>query len=227
MHRRTLLASLATAATAGCLGQASDSDPTETPPSRGTWDDVGTEEGNLPPASDEFEGVACPDLRNADRTVCYHTDSRDEDVVLAPESEVFDPDRDDDIIEDLRFTLGNTGKWAVQVNPYDWAIHQRDGESWSQVAPEGPVREPLATVEPGSTLQWELPEATHPSTSGGPYRVDTALSPGVYAFSVTGSYGAAGLTATPTGEPPEGTTAFVALFRLDSPIGGAGTTATE
>lgn len=232
MHRRALLSGLATAAAAGCLGQGGGTDgdgtPTGTPPSRGTWDDVGTEEGKRPPASDEFEGVACPELRDADRTVCYHTNARESAVVLSVYPELFDPDRGDDTVEDLQFTLGNASEWAVQVNPYDWAIHRRDGSSWTQVAPSGPIKEPLHVLEPGRTLEWELPEMTHPSPGGDDtYRVDTPLEPGVYAFSVTGRYGGTGLTETPTGEPPSGRTAFVALFRLESPVGGAGETATE
>jgi len=232
MHRRTLLVGLATTATAGCLGQGegSSGDPTATssPPSRGTWDDVGTEPGNRPPASDEFDGVACPDSRAADRTVCYHTNGRDSDVVLSTYPEVFDPDRGDDTVEALTFTLGNAGEWAVHVNPYDWAIHHRDGDSWTQVAPNAPIKEPLYVVEPGQTLEWELPEMTRPPPGGDDsFRVDTPLEPGVHAFSVTGQYGRAGPTDTSSGEPPAGTTAFVALFRLASPVGDAGKTATE
>lgn len=236
MHRRTLLAGLATAATAGCLGRggrtAGDEtatgtgDATGTPPSRGTWDDVGTEAGKRPPASDAFEGFDCPSVRDTDRTVCYHTNGRDSAVVLSAYPEVFNPDRDDDTVEDIRFTLGNAGERTVQINPYDWVIHRRDGASWTQVAPEGPVIDPLTTVDPGETLRWALPESSHPSPSDGPYRADTALSPGLYAFSVVGRFSETPLTGTPAGTPTD-RTAFVALFRLESPIGGAGETTTE
>ena len=227
MHRRRLLAGLAAAASAGCLGRSGgeQSSPTGARTATATAR-TETDTPGVPTASDTFAGTSCPEYTDADRTVCYHTAPEGADVVLSAEPEVFDPESGDNIVQTLRFTLYNQGEWTVLVNPYDWTIHRRDGSSWSRVAPEGPRSEPLYILEPGATLEWELPEMTHPSPGGDDtYRVDASLEPGTYAFSVTGSYDGTNLTETPSGEPPA-ETAFVALFRLDSPVGGAGATVT-
>lgn len=228
MHRRDLLATVGVAAAAaGCLSPMDNGSPADsgTPTdSRHRTDTPNT--SGVPTASDEFAGTTCPSFPEPDRTVCYHTAGEDADVVLAAEPELFDPERGDDTVESLSFTLYNHSEWSVSCNPYDWAIHEHSGGTWSFVAPQGPVREPLHILAPGDSLRLELPEMTHPSPGGDDsYRVDAALEPGVYAFSVTGTYGGTDLPETPAGEPPD-RTAFVALFRLGSAIGGAGETTT-
>ncbi|MDS0283681.1 hypothetical protein [Haloarcula onubensis] len=228
MNRRDLLATVGiAAASAGCLSpsdsgpQSDTGTPTDTRPRTDTPATPG-----VPQAGDEFAGAACPSFPAPDRTVCHHTAGADAEVVLAAEPELFDPERGDDTVESLSFTLYNYSEWTVSCNPDDWAIHEHAGGTWSFVAPQGPIREPLHVLAPGDSLRWELPEMTHPSPGGDDtYRVDTALEAGVYAFSVTGTYGERGLTETPSGEPPA-ETAFVALFRLGSAIGGAGASAT-
>lgn len=219
MHRRRLLASLAVAAGAGCLGRSGGD---QLSPAGARTDTT----PQVPTASDTFAGISCPEYPDADRTVCYHTSTGDTDAVLTADPEVFDPDDGDNTVETLRFTLRNRGEWTVLVNPHDWAIHRRDGSSWSRVAPAEPASEPLYSLEPGETLEWGLPERTHPSPGGDEtYRVDTSLDPGTYAFSVTGRYDGTDLTETPSGEPPD-RTAFVALFRLDTAVGRTGETRT-
>ena len=228
MERRELLTAFGTAvATAGCV--APTDGPDDATPGPGTRTGTGsrteTPAPEIPAPSDEFAGTACPAFTDADRTVCYHT-AAGSDVLLAADPERFAPDPDDNTVEAIRFTLYNRSEWTVRVNPYDWAIHRADGSSWSRVAPEGPTNDPLSVIEPGGSLRWELPEMTHPSPGGSDtYRVDTPLSAGTYAFSVTGSYDGTARRETPSGAPPA-RTAFVALFRLDSPVGGGGRTRT-
>jgi len=253
MKRRGLLTGLGMAVTAaGCVGPGGfpeSGTPTEstapgdtgTPTDSGTPGDTGTSTDSgtpgdtgtstdtapeIPDASNAFAGDVCPSYTATERTVCYHTATESDDVVLAADPEVFDPEGGDSAVEALRFTLYNRSEWTVHLNPYGWGIHRRDGSSWSRVAPDGLIADPMYLLEPGRSLHWELPEMTHPSPGGSDtYRVDTALKTGTYAFSVTGRYELPSDTGSPTAEPPAETT-FLALFRLVSPVGTATETAT-
>lgn len=177
------------------------------------------------PASDVFRDFGCPSFDDsADRTVCYHeVDPSVADVVLGVDPEVFDPDPGGGAVETLRLTLYNRSAWHVHVNPDGWGIERFDDDEWTHVAPEG-RNVPLSVLPPGETYTWEIPSRVHPGPYDERYDVLTvALSAGVYAFHVTGSFGG-GLgtqgtpTATPAAEPPEDRVELVALFRLHEDV---------
>lgn len=228
MQRRSLLATVgAVLGSAGCL--STDDPPADTPsgddavtstdePTATT--DERTPSDDVPDATDVFDGFDCPSFDDgADRTVCYHT-ATDEDVVLTAEPEVFDPYGGDDDVETLSFVLYNRSEWTVGFNPYDWSLHRFEGDGeWTRVGPDGPIPEPLYLCEPSETYRWEIPSASGPTPNDDARRLNLSLSPGVYAFSVTGGY----QIVDDSTDAPEGRTEFVALARVETaiPVGGS------
>lgn len=239
MRRRTLLASLATAAagTAGCIADSSDpgapatggSDPTDASPTdRRTDTRTATDQPVDPPdATDVFADFECPSFsEDPDRTVCYHAAPADPDLLLSAEPEVFDPYLADGDVETLRFVLYNRSGWPVGFNPYDWGIERYDGGEWTHVAPEA-YPEPWTEVPAGERFAWALPAAARPAPEDPDVQpVAVALEPGVYAFHVDVKLGSSAAVDTETADAPEETVELVALFRLEEsidPTGEAGT----
>lgn len=246
MRRRSFLASSvpALAGLAGCVGgagspgtpgQSATRATTPEATSRATTDSPGPVEDAPapPPASDVFDHLGCPSFDDsADRTVCYHAvDPSSTDVVLGVDPEVFDPYLRDGDVETLTFRLYNRSAWHFHVNPDGWGIERFDDGEWDHVAPAGHDASVVA-LPPGATYTWELPSEPHPTPFDERYSVlDLALSAGVYAFHVAGSFDAGFSTTetatdTPTAEPPDEHVECVGLFRLDDdvdPSAGGGT----
>ncbi|MBX0323841.1 hypothetical protein EGH21_12450 [Halomicroarcula sp. F13] len=222
MQRRALLATVGAAlGSAGCLStgdppaDASTGDDAVTSTDDPATTDERTPSADVPDATDVFDGFDCPSFDDgADRTVCYHT-ATDDAVVLTAEPEVFDPYGGDDDVETLSFVLYNRSEWTVGFNPYDWSLHRFEGEGeWTKVGPDGPVPEPLSLVESGETYRWAVPSASGPSPSDDARRLDRSLSPGVYAFGVTGGY----QVVDDSTDAPAERTEFVALARVETAI---------
>lgn len=224
MQRRTLLATVGTVlGSTGCL--STDDPPANTPSGDDTvtstdeptvTTDERTPGVDVPDATDVFDGFECPSFDDAaDQSVCYHT-ATDEAVVLTAEPEVFDPYGGDDNVETLSFGLYNRSAWTFGVNPYDWSLHRFEGDGeWTKVAPDGPIREPLYLLDPGETYRWKIPSHSGPTPNDDNVRyLDVSLSPGVYAFSVTGSY----QIVDDSTAAPEGRTELVALTRVETAI---------
>ena len=234
MQRRTFIAASLpiVAAAAGCVGGAGrpgaspgtgSDDADATPGTSTTTDPPGSARPPAPAlASDVFAGFDCPSFDDAaDRTVCYHeVDPTRADVVLGVDPEVFDPHLDDDTVETLTFTLYNRSDWHFRFNHYAWGIERLEDGEWVHVAPEA-YPEPLMELPPGRTYTWELPSEPHSSPNRDrSMRLDVALSAGVYAFHVAGSFGPEFGTRetsadTPTADPPDGRVECVGLFRLE------------
>jgi|GEM_PF-3665473 len=174
MKRRTLLATLGVAATAGCTGVA----PPETPPSESTT----ATSTSTTTTSDRHE---CPSFASdPDRTVCWPTEDRLESrVYLNASIPVFEPDPDDSVVESLEFVLHDQHPdHPVEVTPDDWRIHRRTTAGWSPVASESST-ESRETIRPGERYTWSLTFQTHPT----PQPADTtyiveSLEDGTYAF---------------------------------------------
>lgn len=218
MNRRTLLAALGTAvAGAGCLTPAGGPDDTVTPLPTETANETATPT-SPPTPSDTFEGLPCPSVEDADRTVCHHTAGESADVVMVADPEVFDPATATES-DTVGFTLYNRGEWTVLTNPYDWSIYRFDDDAWVDATPERAVAEPLYILEPGQSMDWQLITGPEQASMPGYAALDLSLDPGTYAFGVTGHYSGTNLTETPTGDPPDERTAFLALFELESAVG--------
>lgn len=171
MRRRTVIASLGTlfAAGAGCttLGYAGRD---STPDSR-------------------FEGEPCPSLGGgSERTICYHSMDHPP-VYLAPSTERFVVDTDDEAVETVEFTLRDASARTFQFDPRWWVVVRRAGGEWYRAAPEGhpviPEKRPL-----DGTHTWSVSLQPHPSPRAEDMTFVTAdLPEGVHAFAVPGHLG--------------------------------------
>lgn len=129
MRRRTYLASVAgLAATGGCLGTVSAVLP-------GSGRDAPS-----PPAR-------CPSFDERAETVCVGDDDASASFSRSAAS-VGDG-------EEFVVTLTNESAEAVGLNPYAWTVYRRDGDGWTQVAPDAFV-EPWRRLEAGASQSWRL-----------------------------------------------------------------------
>jgi hypothetical protein len=55
----------------------------------------------------------------------------------------------------LTVTLTNERADEVGLNPYGWTVYRRDGDDWTQVAPDAFV-EPWRTLHAGESLSWHV-----------------------------------------------------------------------
>lgn len=189
MRRRTLIASTAAALlpSAGCLASSADpSDDDATP----TDDDSTATPSDGRPSDDSgsrFAGHDCPSFADTDWTVCAHRADESTPLVVAPDPAVMDRPEQAGLVRTVRFTLHNRSDWPFQFNPYAWRIERETDAGWEHVAPDA-YPEPLTTVQPGGTYEWELAEKGHPSPTDGPLQIIHSLDRGTYAFSVDGRY---------------------------------------
>ena len=177
MHRRAVLAGLATLAGAGCVGDPANSTPA--PTDDGPADRLMTD--------DPFADAPCPAVRErADRHVCYPTvdDPGTAPLVLEPDRQRVDWGPGTEVIEPLTFTLHNRTGGSVGFNWFDWAIHRRTDDGWEKVAPEM-MPEPWTSIADGEAYVWSLAGEDHdPPREDRAHSVVQALDTGTYAFSV-------------------------------------------
>jgi hypothetical protein len=197
VNRRTVLAALGTAvASAGCFGQGNpdpgngpaDGNETQTTPTDTTTDTP----TDTPPADGPFADVACPSFVDTERTICWHTRTADDPVVLEPGATTYEPDGGTDDVETIDFTLRNQSEQSFGLNPYAWQLHVLENGEWRKVAPDQWI-EPWYTVAPGESRQWVLATEEHPTPGGDDIvHVVQDLGSRTYAFSVHGHLGTGG-----------------------------------
>lgn len=178
--RRAVLAALGTTvATAGCFGtepSGPDPSPTDTP----------TESTPTRTPDGPYAAVPCPSFTETDQTVCWHTRTGADPLVLEPETTELRPVEGNNTVETLVFTLRNRSDRPFGLNPYEWQLQVRDGEGWRRVAPDEYI-EPWYTVQPGETYKWVLSTQQHPTPAGeDTVHVMEDLEDGTYAFAVHG-----------------------------------------
>jgi len=194
MKRRTILAGFGTALlTSGCLaptqsagtptddGPQSADTPSKTPESSPPKTDTPTTDQ---PANN-FTTIDCPSFRDADVTVCSHTD--DHPIMLRPVSSTYRVVEGNNTIETLDLTLSNTSGHSFSFNPHDWRLDRYSSDDWAKVAPEE-VGEPRTTVAPNSRYEYELTTQHHPSPANGPHQIEVNPTSDVYAISVVGNW---------------------------------------
>lgn len=87
--------------------------------------------------------------------------------------------------DEFAVTLTNETADEVGLNPYAWTLYHRDGDDWTQVAPDAFV-EPWRSLDDGESLSWHVhvgSEQRAPSDEGvhvGPLDLER----GEYAFTV-------------------------------------------
>jgi hypothetical protein len=159
MQRRRYLASVAgLAATGGCLGALSSALP-----------ENGEGEPNAP--------AECPSFDRSATAVCVgDTDaaasfSRSSAAVSSG--------------GELVTTLTNESTDDVGLNPYAWTLYRRDGDGWTQVAPDAFV-EPWRSLDAGESVSWHLQvgDAERTTSDDDVYVGPLDLAGGEYAFIV-------------------------------------------
>lgn len=175
MQRRTVLASVAgLAATGGCLGSVASALPDD-------------QDGDQPASPTD-----CPSLQDGAATVCVG----DSDAAVSFSRNTAVVSNGDDLVA----TLTNEDADEVGLNPYAWTVHRRDGDGWTQVAPDAFV-EPWRTLATGESLTWRV-------DVGGGERTTSADAVDVGPLDLDGGEHAFSVVATVDGEQTE----FVAPF---------------
>ncbi|MFC4542411.1 hypothetical protein ACFO5R_10785 [Halosolutus amylolyticus] len=202
--RRALLAATGAVAIAGCLGDLSDSTSDDDPADD---DDGQASNGDpsLPPGGDSPDG--CPEY-DVDRVVAAHEIDPDETAIhLVPSAETIAGN------ERITFTLHNETDSEFLHNPYRWHLHKWVDDRWHYVAPLG-WNEPLSTLQPGGTHDWDLRVDNAGVEDGASVReASTGRDPiaglggGTYAFGTRGWF---------DDGPYDGTIGFCARFELDA-----------
>lgn len=194
MKRRSLLAtgaSLAAAATAGCLGRTGDGggdndSTTDSSTTHHATDEAGGDDGDASFDDDADPGVPdCTDLyddhESVDAVVCAGEPatrrvSFGQNTERLPRGET------------LEATLVNDGADAVGLNPYAWTVHRRVGDGdWERVD-RGPVIEPWVTLSSGDRMRWRVgvgDSDVQPHPDDQRYGGSLDLDAGGYVFSVT------------------------------------------
>lgn len=160
MKRRTYVASVfGLAATGGCISAVSS-----------------VMAGDEEPGSPNPTPTRCPSFDGDADSVCIG----EEATVSFARSEAAVSSGDA-----LAVTLTNEAADEVGLNPYAWTLYRRDGDDWTQVAPDAFV-EPWRGLDSGESLSWHVQvggEERTPSEEGihvGPL----GLERGEYAFTV-------------------------------------------
>lgn len=156
MHRRTYLglAAGAMAGLAGCTASALPGpDPTPT-------SSVG----------------GCPDLVDADRSVCPGDTAGSLAVELSAETVSGDD-------WTLAVTVTNRATAPYGFNPYAWSVYRADEDGWDRVAPDAHI-EPWRELDPGASYTWQL-SATEGAAGEADQRVFLDLDHGRHAFVIT------------------------------------------
>lgn len=176
MERRTFV-SLGIAAgvsvLAGCTASAFPGNDTSQP-TTASPDGDGTPTATASPT--QSDPVAdCPELADADRTVC----APNETGLLAVRQSTETGTAGD---WSLLVTVTNQADVPYGMNPYAWALYRPSGDGWRRIAPDAHI-EPWTELAPGKAYTWQLGTADAKATAD--QRVFVDLDPGKYAFVVT------------------------------------------
>jgi hypothetical protein len=196
MKRRSVLSGLGiTLFAGGCLESTGSDDPTtdersaddvpsDSPASNAeTPDDRTTEQSR-----DPFPNIDCPSFRDADVTVCSHTDDHPIPVTLRPDSTSFRVIQGNDTVETLGLTLANASGQIFGFNPHNWRVDRYTDNGWTKVAPDL-IAQPWTAVEPNGQYDYELATKQRTSPANGAHQIVVDLTSDVHAVSVVGTWG--------------------------------------
>ncbi|MFB6353660.1 MAG: hypothetical protein ABEJ92_06195 [Halobacteriales archaeon] len=116
----------------------------------------------------------CPDLPDAERTVCPGDDGP---VGIDRSATTVDG-----TAWSLRVAVANRGESPVQCSPAGWSVLRSSAGGWT-AAVAGLRRSPRVAIAPGERYVWSLATPAA-STGAADRRLRLALDPGEYAFSI-------------------------------------------
>lgn len=117
----------------------------------------------------------CPDLLDADLTVCPQLDGGP--LTVERSRETVSSDR-----SSLRLSVTNRDEVPYRFNPYGWSVYRQIDGHWARVTADADT-EPRRELAPGDRFAWQLSTA-EPTLDVADQRIFLSLAPGRYAVAI-------------------------------------------